>query len=157
MKHFLIRYKNINDESWNQLYVSCRLICGFQSVNYTTTEEQALKRAVAYVLGTSVLNIEDVEFDEKQIAVDILGQPIIDTFVINEHMSGFSLTHVSSGKNHWLSDGVDVMSIELFEDEDEDEVTLHPGTLGFVEAWTDTFNQSVGETLEAYFPDLKDE
>lgn len=72
---------------------------------------------------------------------------ILPQFQVNEHANGFSLTHLRSGKNHWLSDGVDV----LF---DADDNPISPGTKGFVEKWTREFNSNVGETLEAYFPEL---
>jgi hypothetical protein len=69
-----------------------------------------------------------------------------NTFTVNEHFNGFSLTHNASGANHWLSDGVDCVF-------DESDKALSPGSEGFCDKWAAMFNSDVGQTMEAYFPD----
>lgn len=68
-------------------------------------------------------------------------------FKVEEHTSGYSLTHVASGKNHWLSDGVDAVF-------GKNEKALSPGTESFRLKWEREFNSDVSQTLEAYFPEL---
>jgi hypothetical protein len=72
-------------------------------------------------------------------------------FVVNEYSSGFEVEHIESGKTHWLSDGVDVLTYF----HDDEEVTLNPGTFGFKELWTESLNEDSGVTYEAYFPELE--
>lgn len=65
-------------------------------------------------------------------------------FEVMEYSSGYAVRHIPTGREHWLSDGVDV-----FED-------LGPGEDGFTERWTEEMNSYPG-TLAVYFPDLVDD
>lgn len=69
------------------------------------------------------------------------------TFTVIEYSSGFAIRHNATGREHWLSDGVDV----LFDSEDR---AISPGTPGFAELWTDGMNKEAETVLEVYFPDL---
>jgi hypothetical protein len=124
-----------------------------QSQEYGTKEITAVLRALAKQLGVGEWAVNVVAFNAKD-AYNETGE-LLDAlpFTVEEHASGFSLTHNPSGRNHWLSDGVDVMTME----DGDDDTTLHPGTIGFTMAWSDMMNNSEGETLEAYFPDLDTE
>ena len=71
-------------------------------------------------------------------------------FAVIEHFNGFSLRHLPSGEEHWLSDGVDV----IFDAEGN---ALSPGDPEMIERWTEIFNVMPSETLEAYFPQFMDQ
>ena len=124
-----------------------------QSRDYETSEQTAVRRALARQLSVPEEGVSVVAFDKttpyNETGVRLVALP----FTVEEHISGFSLTHNPSGQNHWLSDGVDVMTME---DGDKD-ITLHPGTIGFTMAWGDVMNNSLSETMEAYFPDTEQE
>jgi hypothetical protein len=112
------------------------------------SQVQAISLALAEALNRKISEGENPSVDTSEV-IDATGTPITeDTFTVHEHASGFSLTHNPSGKNHWLSDGVDALS-------DGVDNTLHPGTIGFTELWTEEMN-SDPEALEAYFPELLD-
>jgi hypothetical protein len=74
-------------------------------------------------------------------------QKIVPTFICVEYHSGFAVRHARTGKEHWMSDGVDV----LF---DKNDKALSPGSPGFREKWEEALNSTGSETMEAYFPDL---
>ena len=62
-------------------------------------------------------------------------------FAVIEHFNGFSLRHLPSGEEHWLSDGVDV----LF---DEEGRSIPPGDPDFTTRWAEIFNAMPAETLD---------
>lgn len=68
-------------------------------------------------------------------------------FRVVEYFSGFAVEHIPTGKEHWMSDGVDA----VFDENDE---PLSPGSEGFCEAWAKGLNETSDDTLEAYFPEL---
>lgn len=70
-------------------------------------------------------------------------------FVVNEHHNGFDLKDRTTGKTHWLSDGVDCVGRIDF---DGEEYTLSPGAVGFTRLWEEQLNADEYETLRAYFP-----
>ena len=151
MKFLKVRYKEGSHQS-KEFLIHLSDVCYFASSKDGITELQAVKLAVAFHLQKTawVIGYSDTErFTEDGKFYDVSK----DMFSVNEHATGFSVTHRDTDKTHWLSDGVDVLTMCL----DDTEVTLRPGTLGFVETWEDSLNSNVGETLEAYFPDLVEE
>ena len=122
-----------------------------QSRDFETSEKQAVRLALSVVIGRPLEDWEEIKYNKT--AMNDKGhiyEP--GMFTVNEHSNGFSLTHNPSQENHWLSDGVDTLSFD--EGYDGEEVTLHPGTLGFVEVWSESANNPEWETLEACFPHL---
>lgn len=71
-------------------------------------------------------------------------------FSVVERFNGYELKDRISGKTHWLSDGIDVLSTANGK-------PVNPGSEYFRRLWTSAFNRSQGETLEAYFPELLDD
>jgi hypothetical protein len=71
-------------------------------------------------------------------------------FDVIEYSSFFAVRHNPTGDEHPMGDGVDT----LFDDEDK---ALWPGTLGFIETWSDVLNSDEQMTLEAYFPEHLDD
>ena len=67
-------------------------------------------------------------------------------FKVVECASGYSVEDTTTGKSHWLSDGVDV----LFDKRDR---ARSPGTEAFRRDWEKALNGNPDETLEAYFPE----
>lgn len=124
-----------------------------QSRDYETDEHSAVYRALARQLKVDEATLTVVAYDGKEAYNESGVRLNAQVFTVNEHLSGFSLTHNPSGRDHWLSDGVDVMTVDD-DDEDFGEVTLHPGTIGFTMAWSDMMNNALSETMEAYFPDI---
>ena len=121
-----------------------------QSRNYETTPKQATRLALEEVTKIEM----DDNFDHV-----ITWTPLYDDkgnvieegeFTVSEHFNGYSLTHNKSGKNQWLSDGVDCLTAE---DGDNGDVTLNPGTVGFVEFLTEQMNNDFF-VLEAFFPEI---
>lgn len=71
-------------------------------------------------------------------------------FAVIEHFNGFSVRHLPSGEEHWLSDGVDC----VFDEEGE---PICPGEPDFTAEWSESMNSPASETLEAYFPQFMEE
>ena len=69
------------------------------------------------------------------------------TFACIEYSSGFAVRHLPSGKEHWMSDGVDVLT-------DAEDRSISPGTPDFTALWSEALNETGSDTLEAYFPEL---
>jgi hypothetical protein len=149
--HFRVRHNGI------ETFVPVSYFTIIQSRDFETDEATTIRLAleessmIAVAMGADC----DPVLDKGKV-FDEHGQPIeAGTFTVNEHSSGFSVTHNESGENHWLSDGVDALGFDEGY-QTEEEVTLHPGTLGFVELWTEAMNHD-GEAMQAYFPHLDDE
>jgi hypothetical protein len=70
-----------------------------------------------------------------------------ELFSVVEYSSGFAVRHNPTGREHWMSDGVDA----IFDDNDE---PISPGSPGFCEKWAEFLNAAEDDTLAAYFPDL---
>jgi hypothetical protein len=76
----------------------------------------------------------------------IIGNPPRRRFKVIEHMDGYAVYDTVSGKDHWMSDGVDAVFTRSGR-------AMSPGTAGFIEAWERDLNSSPSETAEAYgFP-----
>lgn len=165
----LLAYAKDGDDLPVKVYIPCYLISYYQSRDFDLSELEAVKLAFRHQTGLPLEQCYGYEANGP--VYDALGQRLEKgEFEVEEHFSGFNLVHVPTGRDHWLSDGVDVMSIgplehatllhlsgswtpSQSEPPECPEQTLHPGTLGFVHAWTDAMcNDS--EALEAYFPDL---
>ena len=67
-------------------------------------------------------------------------------FDVVEYPSGYAVRENRTGKEHWLSDGVDV----LF---DAAGNPRSPGTECFRRDWQRALNADAAETKEAYFPE----
>lgn len=67
-----------------------------------------------------------------------------------EYHSGFAVRHRKTGEEKWISDGVDL----LFTPSGK---AMSPGAKGFLKALTRSLNESPSETLEAYFPEMKED
>jgi len=67
-------------------------------------------------------------------------------FKVNEYSSGFSVTDTVTGEDHWISDGVDLLSTPTGK-------SVSPGSKTFVEKLERSLNVNPDETLEAYFPE----
>lgn len=121
------------------------------SFDLNLTKEQAIVKLFTKQTGLDancILKIHDLEIPKGD-------------FVVNEWSTGFEVEHVASGKTHWLSDGVDVLSY-FYDYPDQvkmvaKSITLSPGVFGFVELWTETLNEDASTTYEAYFPELNHE
>jgi hypothetical protein len=70
-------------------------------------------------------------------------------FSVVEYMSFFAVRHNPTGEERPMGDGVDTIFTE-------DGEALRPGTDGFVEQWEALLNSDPDETLEAYFPEVRD-
>lgn len=64
-----------------------------------------------------------------------------------EYVSGFAVQDTVSGEEHWIGDGVDMLS-------DKRGRMLSPGSKGFLRKLQRSLNESESETLEAYFPEV---
>lgn len=64
-------------------------------------------------------------------------------FQVVEYSSGYALRDRETGREHWLSDGVDVLFTESGK-------AMSPGTERFRRLWQATFNANPEETAEAY-------
>lgn len=137
------------------VFVPALLVSKIQS-DQCRGDQEGVELATAKHLNVPKGSIEVIVWD-KYVPYNDKGEPITgQPFKVEEHMNGYSLTHVPTGRNHWLCDGVDVMSV----DDDEAEfgsITLSPGTVGFIMAWTDSMNNNASETMEAYFPGTEEE
>ena len=75
-----------------------------------------------------------------------MGKRQFTRFSVHEYASGFALRdHAGRGREHGLSDGVDVLH-------DEEGNAIPPGGRKFCIEWGKVFNANVEETLEAYWP-----
>ncbi len=61
-----------------------------------------------------------------------------------EYASGFTVHDTKTGRESWISDGVDLLFTPTGKPK-------NPGSKGFVAALTKSLNASEEETLEAYF------
>ena len=74
--------------------------------------------------------------------IELSGEPPLAT--VHEYNSGFAATegpNSVNGVEHWLGDGVDVMTVDYRRatDGETETVTLIPGLPYFVESWEDAF------------------
>ena len=65
-------------------------------------------------------------------------------FSVVEYSSGFAIVNNQTGKQHWLSDGVDALFTKSGK-------AMRPGSEYFRKTWERSFNQNADETMEAYF------
>jgi hypothetical protein len=65
-------------------------------------------------------------------------------FKVIEYASGYAVRDTKSGKEHWMSDGVDVLFTKGGK-------PRSPGTEAFRRDWERALNGSPDETAEAYF------
>lgn len=66
-------------------------------------------------------------------------------FQVIEYHSGYAVRDRTTGKEHWMSDGVD----SLFTQSGQ---AMRPGTEYFRKAWQRSLNADAEQTAEAYFP-----
>jgi hypothetical protein len=71
-------------------------------------------------------------------------------FTVIEYASGYAVRHEPSGKQAWMSDGVDVLTTPTGR-------SMRPGSEYFRKTWQEHLNQIAGDTREAYFPELEAE
>ena len=71
-------------------------------------------------------------------------------FHVVEYLSFFAIRDTVTGQERPMGDGVDT----LF---DADGDSISPGNVGFCEAWAEALNAAEAETMEAYFPELRDQ
>lgn len=69
-------------------------------------------------------------------------------FKVNEFASGFEVEDTTTGKTHWMSDGVDVLTTPTGK-------SMCPGSEYFRKTWEKSLNVSSLETEEAYFGSKK--
>lgn len=69
-------------------------------------------------------------------------------FRVIEHANGYELRHVPTGRTHWLSDGVDVLTTPTGR-------IMRPGSEHFRRTWERVLNADATETRKAYFPELE--
>lgn len=121
--------EEVHGEDWSEVYNG--------TVGISREEVQADPHWLFhYAEGLDHTNLGDIYDNPPELAVI-------------ERASGFELRHLATGRTHWLSDGVDVLT-------DEHGKTLSPGTPEFTALWSEALN-SEPEAMEAYFPDLLEE
>jgi|GEM_PF-3889584 len=82
-----------------------------------------------------------------------------DRFVVREWASGYDVNDTVTNADHWLSDGVDVVSFAVpngYREDDGDMLSdwvPYAGTFGMQTEWQEAFNLTPEETLEAYWPE----
>jgi len=79
-------------------------------------------------------------------------------FIVREFSGGYDVLDYDTGDAHWLSDGVDVISLDPPDDYANEEVplcgwTCYAGTFGLHMHWEHSLNGDYDQTLEAYWPD----
>lgn len=79
-----------------------------------------------------------------------------DELAVHEWTSGYEIEHIPSGKTHWMSDGVDMLTREVEDDDGHGfhDETLSPGTEEFNQAMQHAIEEGYNEYLEAYFPEI---
>lgn len=89
-------------------------------------------------------------YDSYAEAVEGIADDVLEDgplFSVIEYSTHFVVRHNVTGDEAAMGDGVDT----LF---DSDDKAISPGSEGFVELWAKSLNDSEGETLAAYFPQL---
>lgn len=75
---------------------------------------------------------------------------------IYEWTSGYEIEHIPSGQTHWMSDGVDMLTREVEDDDGHGfhDETLSPGTEAFNRAMQQALEEGYGDYMKAYFPEI---
>jgi hypothetical protein len=150
--HFRVIYGNDSSGGRTHTYVPVSYFTIEQSRDSDLSQSAGIHMALTRHFGRPLTDAEyPVVLTAK--VFDAHGRELPPgVFTVIEYSSFFAVRLNATGEEVPMGDGVDSLIVE---DEDET-VTLSPGTIGFVETWTETLNESADETMAAYFPDNED-
>jgi hypothetical protein len=150
--HFRVIYGDGSSGQRTNTYVPVSHFVIEQSRDSELSQSAGIHMALTRHFGRP---LTDAEYPVVQTAkvFDAHGRELPPgTFTVVEYSSFFAVRLNATGEEVQMGDGVDSLSV----DDEDDTVTLSPGTIGFVEFWTETLNESADDTMAAYFPDNED-
>jgi hypothetical protein len=145
--HFRVIYGNDSSGGRTHTYVPVSYFTIEQSRDSGISQSAGIHMALTRHFGRP---LTDVEYPVVQTdtVYDKFGRKLPPRmFDVIEYSSFFAVRHVESGEEHPMGDGVDALSVK----DNGEMIVLSPGTVGFVEFWTETLNESADETMAAYF------
>jgi hypothetical protein len=151
--HFRVIYGNDSSGGRTHTYVPVIYFTVEHSRDYDISQVAAIDAALTRAFGRQLTDVENPVVQTDAV-YDTQGREIPPgTFEVIEYSSFFAVRYLKTGEEAHMSDGVDALTVE----DNDETITLLPGTIGFVETWTETLNESVDDTMSAYFPDNEDD
>lgn len=97
------------------------------------------------------------EYDQFALPPNVIAR--YQDLQVYEWSSGYEIEHIPSGKTHWMSDGVDMFTKEVEDDDGHGfhDEPIYPGSQAFNEAMRLDLELAYSTYMEAYFPQIAED